>query len=83
MKDFRFVAIDFVGHGKSDHVTELSYLHQLEAIQAVFDWAKWEKCIIVGHSYGGNNALFYTAACPQKVQALIVSFNLLFILFYK
>jgi esterase len=71
---YRVIALDQRGHGDSqwseeeaysldDHFSDIAYF--IEALGL-------KDLILVGHSMGGRNALFYTACHPQNVERLIL-----------
>jgi len=69
----RVVSMDLLGHGLSDHSKgPYQYLDQIEVMNDVLDALGWQTCVLMGHSYGGNNSLMYAAACPERVLGLIV-----------
>ena len=67
----RVVAIDLLGHGKSDC---LGYVHTMElfseAIEAVLKHLKLRKYILVGHSLGGYVCLQLAKKYPTKIKGL-------------
>lgn len=67
----RIIAIDLLGHGKSD---SLGYVHSMElfaeTITAVLKYLHIRKCFLVGHSLGGYVALAFAGKHPQKVKGL-------------
>ena len=71
---YHVIALDQRGHGESqwpedaaytldDHFTDIA--HFVEALNL-------RKFILIGHSMGGRNALFYTACISQNVERLIL-----------
>jgi pimeloyl-ACP methyl ester carboxylesterase len=71
---YHIIALDQRGHGESqwsaggaysldDHFSDIAYLIELLNLKDL---------ILVGHSMGGRNALFYTACHPQNVGRLIL-----------
>lgn len=67
----RVIAIDLLGHGKSDC---LGYVHTMdlfaETVEAVLKHLGVRKCIIIGHSLGGYVALAFAEKHPQKIKGL-------------
>ncbi|MBW2093060.1 MAG: alpha/beta hydrolase, partial [Deltaproteobacteria bacterium] len=72
--DYHVLALDQRGHGQSqkakdeaysldDHFTDLSAFSELLEL---------DKLILVGHSMGGRNALFFTACLPERVKKLVL-----------
>lgn len=70
----RVLALDQRGHGDSDWSDGAHYsIEQHFADLCVFiDALKIEKLILLGHSMGGRNALFYAACRPENVERLIL-----------
>ena len=70
-KKNRVIAIDLLGHGKTDC---LGYLHSLtlfsEAIEAVLKHLKLRRFYIIGHSLGGYVALKLADRHPLKIKGL-------------
>ncbi len=71
IKKNRVIAIDLLGHGKSDC---LGYSHSMgvfsETIEAVLKHLRIRKCILVGHSLGGYVALAFAEKHPEKIKGL-------------
>jgi len=67
----RVIAIDLLGHGKSDC---LGYVHSMdlfaEIVEAVLKHLRIRKCILVGHSLGGYVALAFAEKNTTKVKGL-------------
>ena len=67
----RVIAIDLLGHGKSDC---LGHVHTMglfaETVAAILKHLRIRKCVLVGHSLGGYVALAYAEKHPQKVKGL-------------
>ena len=72
-KKNRIVAIDLLGHGKSDC---LGYIHtmenQSEMIDGVMNYLKIENASMVGHSMGGYVALAFAELFPKKINSLVL-----------
>ncbi|WP_296637802.1 alpha/beta hydrolase [Polaribacter sp.] len=70
-KKNRVIAIDLLGHGKTDC---LGYVHSLtlfsEAIEAVLKHLKLRRFYIIGHSLGGYVALKLADRNPIKIKGL-------------
>ena len=73
-RHFRILALNQRGHGESDwspdgaysiddHFTDLARFIELLGLKDL---------VIMGHSMGGRNALFYTACFPEKVKKLML-----------
>lgn len=69
-KKNRVIAIDLLGHGKSNN---LSYVHtmidQAQMIKALLSYLKLRRVIIIGHSMGGYIALAFTELFKENVRA--------------
>ncbi len=66
-KKFQVIAIDLLGHGKSDTINgEASVELMAESIKAVLDYLKIEKAVIIGHSMGGYAMLAFAEMYPEK-----------------
>lgn len=67
----RVIAIDLLGHGKSDC---LGYVHTMElfaeTIEVVLKSLRIRKVSIIGHSLGGYVALAFAEKHPEKVRSL-------------
>lgn len=70
-KQFRVIAIDLPGHGKSDC---FGYVHGMDlmakAVKAVMDSLRLKKYVIVGHSMGGYTALAFAELFPDNLRGL-------------
>ncbi|MBW2621811.1 MAG: alpha/beta hydrolase [Deltaproteobacteria bacterium] len=73
-RDYHVLAMDQRGHGRSgwskagaygleDHFSDLSWFIALLELDNI---------ILIGHSMGGRNALFFTACLPEKVDRLVI-----------
>lgn len=73
-KTYRIIALDQRGHGESQWPKDAAYqiddyfLDLLMFIQAL----DLRDIILVGHSMGGRNGLFYTACAPERISRLIL-----------
>jgi pimeloyl-ACP methyl ester carboxylesterase len=78
-KGYEVIAIDFAGHGHSDHRAEGHFTHFIDFIldiQDVINELQWQKPILLGHSMGAAMAQMYTATCPDKIEKLIMIENI-------
>lgn len=68
------ILVDFLDQGQSERMTE-SYDHsiQVRLLHALLTLLPYEKYAIMGISYGGEIAIQYALAHPQKVRRLILS----------
>jgi len=72
---FHIVALDLPGHGRSDHRppgTWYHYVDYLGEVLAAADALGWEHFGLLGHSLGGAIASMLAAACPQRVERLLL-----------
>lgn len=78
-KDWRVVAIDMPGHGKSPPPTDGYSMHKFAAAIAAFiKYRQLGRPVVVGHSYGGSTTLTLGMNHPQAASALVAldcSFN--------
>lgn len=72
-KTNRVIAIDLLGHGKSDC---LGYIHtmedQAEMVFAVLQHLKIKKATLIGHSMGGYVALAFAELYPESLKSLVL-----------
>ncbi len=73
-REFRVIALDQRGHGKSDRATDHDYSRatQVEDIEAIIEALGLRSVTLIGHSMGGANAICYAAENPDMVTALVV-----------
>ena len=71
---YRLIALDQRGHGESQWSKDASYTidDHFSDIARFVESLDIRDLILVGHSMGGRNALFYTACTPQRVKRLIL-----------
>jgi esterase len=71
---YHVISLDQRGHGESDWSEEFAY----KIDDHVFDICSFvetlalDSIILVGHSMGGRNALFYAACFPEKIGRLVL-----------
>jgi pimeloyl-ACP methyl ester carboxylesterase len=67
------LVFDQRGHGKSlkpqSNYSPRDYAEDLELIRQEIGWPSF---VLVGHSMGGRNALFYAHLYPEKVEKLVI-----------
>lgn len=76
---YEVVAIDFPGHGRSDHRAKGHFNHFVDYvldIQEVLKQLKWSQTILLGHSMGAAMAQMYSVSCPETIKKLILIENL-------
>jgi len=78
--DYHIISLDQRGHGDSGHSTNLAYGigDHFTDITRLVEFLGFDSMILIGHSMGGRNALFYTACHPEKVGRLVVVDSRLF-----
>lgn len=72
---FYFVALDFPGHGLSEHRPVGTVYHIMDYVAEIFDVADvlgWEKFSIIGHSMGAALAGLAAAAFPERIERLVL-----------
>jgi pimeloyl-ACP methyl ester carboxylesterase len=72
---FHIVALDFPGHGRSGHRpagTWYHYVDYLGDVLAAADALGWQRFGLLGHSLGGAVASALAAACPERVERLLL-----------
>ena len=72
-RDFRVIALDQRGHGKSDWARPAAYSCKdyVGDIAAVINGLKLTKIILIGHSMGALHATTFAAEHPEFVSALV------------
>eukprot|EP01127_Copromyxa_protea_P022133 TRINITY_DN781_c0_g1_i2.p1 TRINITY_DN781_c0_g1~~TRINITY_DN781_c0_g1_i2.p1 ORF type:complete len:252 (-),score=46.84 TRINITY_DN781_c0_g1_i2:378-1133(-) len=74
-RGYLVVCPDFVGHGKSDHIPNITgysmeiYLTSIYMISLALGW---ESFILMSHSMGGSIATLFAGAMPGLVESLII-----------
>ncbi|WP_100642842.1 alpha/beta fold hydrolase [Alteromonas facilis] len=74
LNDFHFIAIDWPGHGLSQHRpagTEYNQLDYIDDLHQLIVSQGWRDVSIVGHSMGGILGSIYAAVFPEYVKALV------------
>ncbi len=72
---YRTVAIDFLGHGRSDAPADPDRYrveHAAQDVLAVLEELKIARAGILGYSMGGRLGLFLATVAPEQITALIV-----------
>lgn len=75
--NFRVIAVDSPGHGRSERSDSLSYQLLADYISEFIDILELDRVYIVGWSDGGEVALLLAADRPDKVKRVIISGTLL------
>ena len=74
LPDHDIVALDFPGHGHSDHRPQGEILHFVDYIVDIYEVLvalEWEQCVLLGHSMGAGVASVFASAFADKLQGLI------------
>jgi len=71
---YHLIALDQRGHGESQWSTDMAYTmdDHFSDIAHFIETLDLNDLILIGHSMGGRNALFYTAYSTRKVKRLIL-----------
>ncbi len=72
--NYHILALDQRGHGRSAWVKEGAYglEDHFSDLSGFIELLDLDSIILVGHSMGGRNALFFTACLPDKVNRLVL-----------
>lgn len=66
-------ALDFPGHGHSDHRPSGTVLHFVDYVRdvvAVLDALDWQQCLLLGHSMGAGVATLVAGTFPERLCGL-------------
>jgi pimeloyl-ACP methyl ester carboxylesterase len=75
LADHYIVALDFAGHGRSDHRTPGSWYHHVDHVSDVLEVVNqldWLKFSLLGHSMGASIASIFAAAMPERIERLLL-----------
>ena len=75
LEDIRFIAVDFPGHGHSDHIEQGQAYHFLDGIFLIDDLIEHfdlDKVSLLGHSMGGAIASIYAGIQADKIDKLVL-----------
>ncbi len=78
----RIIAVDWPGHGKSEHRSHGAHYHFFDYVSdlvALFNHNNWQSIDIIAHSMGAMVATAFAAAFPEKVKSLTLIDSLGFI----
>ena len=73
LDDFNVVAIDWPGHGRSQHRHPSAKYYVIEFMWDIHETLEalgWSSCHLVGHSLGAAVASVFSAASPDRVRSL-------------
>lgn len=71
---FHFVALDLLGHGRSDHASGrmgYRFADEIFDVFAAADALGWKSFDLLGHSMGGGIASLAAAAWPERIHRLV------------
>ncbi|WP_286237742.1 alpha/beta fold hydrolase [Neptuniibacter halophilus] len=75
LQGVRLIALDLVGHGRSDHRPQAMPYHiwdNVADLHAVLKALQLEKVDLIGHSMGASIAMLFAASFPQQVGRLLL-----------
>lgn len=75
LPELHWVALDYAGHGRSDHRPAHSryyFMDYVFDVDAALDALGWESCTLVGHSLGTAVAACTACADPQRVERIVM-----------
>jgi len=72
--NYNVISLDQRGHGESDWSQNASYSidDHFSDICRLVEKLHLDRVILIGHSMGGRNALFYAACFPEKIDRLVL-----------
>lgn len=74
-QDWRMIAIDLVGHGKTASPKQVSFYtmeQQVALLESFFAFKKIEQFDLIGYSMGGRVALAYALTYPERIAKLVL-----------
>ncbi len=74
MNDYHVIALDWAGHGLSDHRPQGSDYQQFDYIDdlhQLITQQEWHDVILLGHSMGGILSSIYAATFPEMIRAVV------------
>jgi 3-oxoadipate enol-lactonase len=73
-KNFRVISYDLRGHGKSELGKFHAYtMHDLVGdLRELLDHLEVKRCILVGHSIGGQISCIFAVTYPERVSGLVI-----------
>jgi pimeloyl-ACP methyl ester carboxylesterase len=75
LSDFYIVAVDFAGHGWSDHRaagTRYHILDHVDDVLSIVNQLGWSQLTLMGHSMGAGVASLLASALPERIQKLVM-----------
>ncbi len=79
LTDCEVLAMDFPGHGHSDHRAPghiYAFFDYVLEVPEILDQLGWDKAVLLGHSLGAAIAQLYSVAEPEHIERLIMIENL-------
>ncbi len=73
LKEYRIIAVDFPGHGHSNHIEEGRSYHFVDGLFLIDDLIEYlglKSVHLLGHSMGGAIATLYAATQPSRIAKL-------------
>lgn len=70
--NYRVIAVDRPGHGKSDRPTSASVEYQARLLHQVLSSLRVDQPVLIGHSWGAALALSYALQYPNEVSAMLL-----------
>ena len=70
--EWRVIALDQRGHGRSDHAATYTREDYLGDLSALFAHLRLERTVLLGNSLGGVNTYQFAARHPERVRAFII-----------
>ncbi|NNF67529.1 MAG: alpha/beta fold hydrolase, partial [Gammaproteobacteria bacterium] len=74
LDQYNLCAIDFAGHGKSDHRPANAAYHFIDNVAdviAVADRLGWKRFSLLGHSLGASVATLVAGTIPERIRSLV------------
>ena len=78
LSDFYIVALDFAGHGWSEHRaagTRYHILDHVDDVLSIVNQLGWQRFTLMGHSMGAGVASLLSSALPERVEKLVMIVN--------
>ena len=75
LKKLDVFALDFPGHGRSDHrhpTARYHFIDYLWDVEAVLNALQWQECHLIGHSMGAAVAAVYCAGAPERIRSMVM-----------
>ncbi len=75
LKGIRLIALDLIGHGRSDHRPEAMPYHiwdNVADLHAVLQVLELEKVDLIGHSMGASVVMLFAATFPERVGQIML-----------